>query len=96
MNSFKAYPELVVDQTVAPEDGFVRVMTASGKDFMTTVDGSKGTIERFVECWNACRKIAFPDAHIKASDEYAARTEQLRKEAWARVQELEANIRAAS
>lgn len=96
MTTFKAYPELVVDQTVSPEDGFVRVMTVSGEDFMVSVAGSKETIERFVECWNACRKIAFPYAHIKASDEYAARVEQLRKDAWSRVQELEAQVRADS
>lgn len=92
MSSFKAYPELVVDQTVSPEDGFVRVMTVSGKDFMVAVSGSKEDIERFVECWNACRKFAFPAAHIAATDEYAKRTEQLRKEAWARVESLQAEL----
>jgi hypothetical protein len=96
MSTFKPYPELIVDETVGPQDGFIRVITKSGKDFMVTVDGDKEDIERLVECWNACRKIAFPDAHIKASDEYTERLEQLRKDAWSRAQELEEQVRAAS
>lgn len=92
MSTFKSYPELVIDETILPEDGVVRVLTKSGKDFLITPDCSIENVERFVACWNACRKIAFPAAHIEASEEYVQRLELLRKEAWARAEVLQAEV----
>jgi hypothetical protein len=92
MSKFKPFPELVI---IPQEDGDVSVgtiRTAAGDDFMTVVvQRSPEDTQRFVDCWNACRKIAFPAAHIAATDETVQRLEGLRKEAWARAVELGAN-----
>lgn len=90
MSAFKPYPELAIDMR---DDGVARVIaTNAGTDVLVVLEGDPATLERMVECWNALRKIAFPAAHISATDEYCERVERLRKEAWARVQELEANL----
>lgn len=93
MSAFKPYTELTVLKPVT-DDGNFKLISSSGHVYAEIA--SEEDAYRFCDCWNACRKIAFPDAHIKASDEYAARVEQLRKDAWSRVQELEAQVRAAS
>lgn len=80
--TFKPLPEISV-QVIGT---IPRLVDAKGNDIMR----AEGGPERLVECWNALRKIAFPEAHVTATDEYCERLEGLRKEAWARVRELEA------
>lgn len=87
--TFKPYPELVLDTS---DEGVTRLATKGGTDVMTAIDVRPEDMERFLVCWNACRKIAFPAAHIEASDEYAMRTERLRKEAWSLASALQAEL----
>lgn len=68
-----------------------RILDGRGRDVMTMPGGP----ERLVECANALRKVFFPEAHVEATDEYVKRLEALRKAAWARAEELEANAAAA-
>lgn len=63
-----------------------RLVDSHGNDVSLTMEGC----ERLAFCWNACRKFYAPANHIAATDEYVARLEQARKEAWARVQAIEA------
>lgn len=84
---FKPFPEVSVEPGMI--DGIFAIKTARnvlayGK-FKSAEDA-----QRFADCWNACRKLAFPSAHIEETGEYVKRLEQLRKDAWARVVELEA------
>ena len=82
MSAFKPFPELSVDEG---DDGEVLIRHKSGEPFVMTAD----TAQRLVDCWNACRKIYSPGAHIVATDEYVARLETLRKEAVARAEAAE-------
>jgi len=90
MSVFKFYPEVsVVDGSV---DGLFRIETNSGRVMVGAHFKHRLDAERFANRWNACRKVAFPEAHIMALEDYAKRVEQLRKDAWARVQELETEL----
>lgn len=84
MNAFKPFPELFVLKA----EGGDRIVNAKGEDVMQQPGGA----DRLVECWNALRKIAFPLAHIPASEEREARLEQLRKDAWAKAESLQAQL----
>lgn len=92
MTIFKPYPE--VRAVSGQIDGLWRIETNTGRVLAAGHFQSKLEAERFAECWNACRKLAFPSAHIEAIDGRVTRLEQLRKEAWARAQELEAELAA--
>jgi hypothetical protein len=63
-----------------------RLIDAKGNDVSLTMEGC----ERLAACWNACRKLYAPGNHIEATDEYVKRLEQLRKDAWARAERLQA------
>lgn len=89
MSEFKPFPELVLGTS---DEGVTRITTKGGTDVLTAIDVRPEDMERFIVCWNACRKIAFPAAHIEASDEYALRTERLRKEAWSLASALQAEL----
>lgn len=67
-----------------------RILDRKGRDVMTMPGG----MERLVACANALQHVWFPQAHVEASDAHCKRVEQLRKDAWARVQELEAQLAA--
>jgi hypothetical protein len=84
---FKPFPEIFVD---VREDGIARVCSTKGEDLLLVLEADKAVLDRLVECWNACRKFYGPANHIEATEDYVKRLEQLRKDAWARVQELEA------
>lgn len=83
---FKPYPELVIDRD---EDGTCdRITTKGGSDvFVIVANRSLEELERLVECWNALRKIAFPTAHLDATEEYVKRLEKLRRDAVAATHE---------
>ncbi len=86
MSEFKGYPEIHVSRPSG--SGPFSIQTKKGDVIATSSDEDHAA--RLVDCWNACRKIFAPAVHIEATDEQAIRLEKLRKEAWARVQELEA------
>lgn len=82
VKEFKPFPELLIDAT--DHDG--HVIVTKGKNGPSIImDASLEDAQRLVDCWNACRKLYSPAAHIVATDEYVERLERLRKEAWARV-----------
>jgi len=87
MTIFKPYPEISVQ--AGNVEGLYRLQTVSGRVITTGYFKDEGEAVRLVSCWNAVRKIAEPENHIPATDDYVNRLEGLRKEAWARVQELE-------
>lgn len=96
MSTFKPYPELSVVRLDPenPDDSTLRIALKNGDDFVVVVvQRSTEDVQRLVDCWNACRKLHSPAAHIAATDEYVERLEKLRKDAWARVAELEAEQR---
>lgn len=78
--TFKPFPELVLSE------GPVITMKNGDADI---------DMQRMVDCWNACRKLHNPAAHIAETDAYIARLEELRKEAWARAEAAEAKLAAA-
>jgi hypothetical protein len=75
---------------LAEIDGVVHILDKKKNDVML-IDGGP---ERLVECANALQGIWFPETHVEESDKYSQRLEQLRKDAWARVQELEKLVAA--
>ncbi|MCB5205038.1 hypothetical protein LH464_21465 [Neorhizobium sp. T786] len=79
MTEWKNYPEVTLD--MSSDFSAARIMTKSGDVLIYDTSCDTDTLERSVVCWNACRKIAFPDAHITAQDDYCKRLEQLRKDA---------------
>jgi hypothetical protein len=89
MSAFKPYKELTVLKPVTAE-GVYKLTSASGHVYAEVA--SEEDAYRFADCWNACRKLAFPEAHINATDEHAKRTEKLRKEAWARAEVLQTEL----
>jgi hypothetical protein len=91
MSKFKPFPELTVEPS-DDETGEIIVRSTSGTVVFKTVEyQDEKDIFRLVDCWNACRKIFTPAAHLAATDEQITHLEQLRKEAWARAVELGAN-----
>lgn len=88
MSAFKPFPELVVIED--PEDGIISIRTKSDDDVLTViVHRSPADVHRLVDCWNACRKLYSPSAHIAETDAYVERLEKLRKEAVARAEATE-------
>lgn len=87
MSTFKPFPELSLEQ--GQIDGLYRIVTNGGSVIIAGGFKSEADAQRLVDCWNACRKLYSPSAHIAATDEYAARLEALRKEAWARAEACE-------
>jgi hypothetical protein len=79
MSAFKGHPELKVAE--GQVDGLFRLETGKGVVLASGVFRSREEAERFAECWNGLRKIAFPQAHLEATEEYVVRLERLRKEA---------------
>lgn len=65
-----------------------RILDAKGNDVMLERNG----MQRLVECANALSKVWNPENHVAATDDYLPRLEQLRKDAWARAQTLEAYV----
>lgn len=85
MSAFKPLPEIVIDDMGA-EYGVYRLMTKGGDDIFTISDcRNPDEVQRLVDCWNACRKLYSPAAHIAETDAYVARLEALRKEAVSRI-----------
>ena len=82
--TFKPFPEI----SAVMIGDVPRLIDARGNDVTLTMEGC----ERLAACWNACRKLYSPAAHITASDERNDRLEVLRKAAWARATELEAEL----
>lgn len=83
---FKPYAEARVEAGMI--DGMFTIRTArhviSHGMFKSEEDA-----QRLADCWNACRHLYSPSAHIEATDDYVKRLEGLRKDAVARVAELE-------
>lgn len=88
MSAFKGYPELLVAD--GQDDGLYRIETTRGAVVIAGKFRSRDEAQRLVDCWNAVRHIAFPLAHIPATEEYVTRLETLRKEAVARAEAAEA------
>ena len=87
MTNFKPFREVSLEER---EDmTSLNVIDSRGNTILIDVFCDSASIERFIECWNALRHVAFPSAHVKALEDRVERLEQLRKEAWARVQEME-------
>lgn len=86
MSAFKPYRELT---TEPPVEGFeqIKIVDAAGSVYATAEN--QEIADRMVICWNACRKLYSPSAHIEESEAYIKRLETLRKEAVARAEELE-------
>lgn len=70
------------------ETGTTQILDATGYDVLALENGA----QRLVDCANAMPKVFFPAAHVNALEDRVERLEQLRKDAWARVKELEAEI----
>lgn len=77
MSAFKPYKELSV---LKPETdhGMFKLVNSSGHVYAEVP--AEEDAYRFVDCWNACRKLFSPEAHITATDEYILRLEGLRKD----------------
>lgn len=86
--TFKSYPE--VELVSDPDSSAMSIKDARGNTLVIDSNCDTAALERLVECWNACRHLYSPSAHIEATDEYVKRLEGLRKDAVARVTELEA------
>ncbi|TBE67457.1 hypothetical protein [Rhizobium ruizarguesonis] len=89
MTHFKPYPELVVDLT---EDGTTRITTKGGEDVCVSVAGRPEDMQRFVDCWNACRKLYAPVAHLEATEARVDKLESLRAEAWSIATALQSEV----
>lgn len=88
MSGFKPFAELVVREPVVC--GPFHVQTKGG-EVIASVTQEEDAV-RIVSCWNACRKIFAPAAHIEAIEDRIERVEHLRKEAWATAQALQAEL----
>ncbi len=85
MAAFKPYRELKVEP---PVEGFEEAKIVDAFGFVYATAATNEIAERMVACWNACRKLYSPAAHIEESEAYIKRLETLRKEAVARADEL--------
>lgn len=87
VGTFKPYREVRLD---ASEDmSALRVVASNDDVVLIDVFCDGAAVERFIECWNALRHVAFPAAHVKALEERVQRLEQLRKDAWSRAEALQ-------
>lgn len=93
MSGFKPYPEVSLE--IDEDSSAMRIADSNGETLVTDIRGDAATLERFVACWNACRKLYAPANHIEITEEYVKRLEWLRKDAWAMAQEAEAKLAAA-
>lgn len=93
MTSFKNYPQVSL-QALDDESSAMRIITSKADALVIDVNCDTASLERFVECWNALRHVAFPAAHVNALEERVQRLEQLRKDAWARAEALQAECDA--
>lgn len=87
MASFKPFRELKAEPQV---EGFDEVKVVDAFGFVYATAATKDIADRMVDCWNACRKLYSPAAHIEETEAYVKRIEQLRKEAVARAEAAEA------
>jgi hypothetical protein len=90
MSAFKPYPEVSLE--TGEDTSAMRIVDGKGNALVIDTNCDTAMLERFVACWNACRHLYNPANHIEATDDYVKRLEQLRKDAWARAQELEAKL----
>jgi hypothetical protein len=87
MRKVNPYREVSLDES---EDmSAMRVVASNGDVVLMDVFCDGASVQRFIDCWNALRHVQFPAAHVSALEDRVERLEQLRKEAWSRVQELE-------
>jgi hypothetical protein len=78
VSKFKPYRELVIVEAGEDMDGKPLIQYENGDPFVLTDIAS---VQRLVDCWNACRKPHNPAAHIETTEERVTRLEQLRKDA---------------
>jgi hypothetical protein len=90
MSAFLGYPELFLEQGAV--EGLYRIQTRSGRVIFAGHFDDPQDAERLLICWNACRKIFAPAAHLQASDEHCEKVERLRKEAWSLAGSLQAEL----
>lgn len=84
--TFKPFREVSVEDS---EDmSSINVVDSVGNTVLIDVFCDTASVNRFVECWNALRHVAFPASHVKALEERVERLETLRKEAWATAEKL--------
>lgn len=88
MSTFKPFPELTIVEAGEDMNGKPMIQYANGNAFDMT---NMASVQRLIDCWNACRKFHAPASHIETTEERVTKLEQLRKEAWARAVELGAN-----
>lgn len=86
--AFKAFPELSIEDR--DDESCVRIVDSKGETLVMDVNGDMAVLQRLVDCWNACRKLYNPAAHIEESEAYTKRVEGLRRAAWDEVQVLRA------
>jgi hypothetical protein len=86
MSTFKGYPEAHVEPGMI--EGMFTIKTAR-RVIAHGMFGSPEDAQRLADCWNACRKLYSPAAHIEETEAYVKRVEQLRKDAVARCEALE-------
>lgn len=79
--AFKPFPEVSVETN--EESSAMRIVTKGGDVLVVDTNCDSSVLERIVQCWNACRRLYSPAAHIEATDDYVKRLEQLRKDALA-------------
>lgn len=90
MTKFKPYREVRLD--ASEEMSSLRVVASNGDVVLIDVFCDSASVERFIECWNSLRHVAFPSAHVKGLEERVERLEKLRKDAWARAEALQAEV----
>lgn len=89
MSAFTGYPELFNDEVDGSNPAIV---FKNGMVVAVGTEDSRSDMERLVVCWNACRKIFAPAAHLQASDEHCEKVERLRKEAWSLAGSLQVEV----
>lgn len=86
MSHWKPYPEISLE--ASDDSSAMRLVTSKGEVIVTDLTCDTASLERLLVCWNALRNIAFPAAHIPATDDYVKRLDALRRDA---VDQLEAS-----
>lgn len=89
MKAFTGYPELFNDEVDGSNPAIV---FKNGTVVAVGTEESRSDMERLVVCWNACRKLFAPAAHLEATDEQVLKLERLRKEAWSLAASLQAEL----
>lgn len=72
---FKPYPVL----EIMDDDGMtaIQVVDSKGNLFLMDVNNDTKSIQRMVDCWNACRNLYSPAAHIAETDAYIERLKKI-------------------